>query len=139
MSAARSRWQRRLVSAFTERLGLKASALAFAIVLWYIVTSKEPTEEIVPVRLALTMDSTRVLRDPVPDVHALVAGEGKELFALYSSPPVIRRDVPRDADSAAFTLTPDDLELPPGADVIVRDVQPRRVVVYLAPRTTGHP
>ena len=139
MNAARSRWQRRLVSAFTERLGLKAAALAFAVVLWFIVTSKEPAEEIVPVRLALTMDSARMLRDPAPDVHALVAGEGKDLFALYSSPPVIRRDVPRGADSAAFTLTPNDLELPPGADVIVRDVQPRRVVVYLVPRAAGHP
>lgn len=139
MNAARARWQRRLVSAFTERLGLKVVALAFAVVLWFIVTSKEPTEEIVPVRIALTMDSGRTLRDPVPDVHALVAGEGTELFSLYSTPPVIRRDVPRDADSATFTLTPDDVELPAGAAVIVRDVQPRRVVVHLAPRSGGRP
>ncbi len=139
MNAARARWQRRLVSAFTERLGLKAVALVFAIVLWFIVTSKEPTEEIVPVRLALTMDTTRALSEPLPDVHALVAGEGTELFSLYSTPPVIRRDVPRGADSATFTLTPDDVELPPNAAVIVRDVQPRHVVVHLVPRAAGHP
>ena len=138
MNAARARWQRRLVSAFTERLGLKAAALVFAVVLWFIVTSKEPAEEIVPVRLALAMDSARTLRDPAPEVHALVAGEGTAIFSLYSSPPVIRRDVTPGADSAEFTLTPDDVELPAGAAVIVRDVQPRRVVVHLVPRAGGH-
>lgn len=134
MNAARARWRRRLVSAFTERLGLKAVALAFALVLWFIATSKEPTEEIVPVRLALTMDSARVLRDPLPDVRALVAGEGKEIFSLFSTPPVIRRAVPRGADSATLVLDPDDLELPPGAALLVRDIQPRTVIVHLVPR-----
>ncbi len=137
MNAARAPWQRRLASAFTDRLGLKAVALVFSVVLWFIVTSKEPAEEIVPVRLALSLDSGEVLRDPPPDVHALVAGEGTAIFALYSSPPVIRRDVPPGADSAVFTLTPDDVELPPGAAVIVRDVQPRHVVVHVAPRAGG--
>jgi hypothetical protein len=139
MNAARARWRRRVASAFTERLGLKAVAVLFAVVLWFIVTSKEPAEEIVPVRLALTMDSTETLRDPLPEIHALVAGEGKELFSLYSSPPVIRRDLPRGADSATLTLTPDDVELPPGAAVLVRDVQPRHVAVHLIPRPGGRP
>jgi hypothetical protein len=134
MSAARSRWRRRIVSAFTERLGLKLVALAFALVLWFIVTSKEPTEEIVPVRLALTIDSAHVLRDPLPDIRALVAGEGKEIFALYASPPVIRRDVPGGADSATLELTADDVEVPPNVTVLVRDVQPRLVVVHLVAR-----
>ena len=137
MNATRARWQRRLVSAFTERLGLKAVALLFAVVLWFIVTSKEPAEEIVPVRVALSMDSTEALQEPVPEVHALVAGEGSAIFALYASPPVIRRVVPRGADSASFALTPDDVELPPGAAVIVRDVQPRRLVLRLVPRAGG--
>ncbi len=139
MSAARSRWRRRLVSAFTERLGLKAVALAFAIVLWFIATSKEPTEEIVPVRLAVTLDSTVAMRDLPPDIHALVAGEGKEIFALFSRPPVIRRVMPRGADSATFTLDPDDVQLPPGAEVLVRDVQPRVVVIHVVPRSPAMP
>ncbi|HVA58384.1 MAG: hypothetical protein WBQ26_03605 [Gemmatimonadaceae bacterium] len=134
MNAARSRWRRRLVGAFTERLGLKALAVAFAVVLWFIATSKEPTEEIVPVRLSVMLDSATVLRDPPPDVRALVAGEGKEIFALFSSPPVIRRTMPRGADSATLVLTPDDVQLPPGAAVLVRDVQPRVVVVHVVPR-----
>jgi hypothetical protein len=134
MNAAQSRWRRRIVSAFTERLGLKVVALAFALVLWFIATSKEPTEEIVPVRLALVIDSTHALREPPPDIHALVAGEGKEIFALFATPPVIRRHVPPGADSATLTLTPDDVEIPPGAAVLVRDVQPRTVVVHLVPR-----
>ncbi len=120
--------------ALTDRLGLKVVALAFALVLWFIATSKEPTEEIVPVRLALSMDSSDVLRDPPPEIRALVAGEGKEIFALYASPPVIRRDVPRGADSAAFTLRAEDVQIPPNVTVLVRDVQPRTVLVHLVPR-----
>ena len=131
---AQSRWQRRLAQALTERLGLKVVALAFALVLWFIATSKEPTEEIVPVRLAFAMDSNEVLRDPPPEVRALVAGEGKEIFALYASPPVIRRDVPKGADSATFTLRAEDVQVPPNVTVLVRDVQPRTVLVYFAPR-----
>jgi hypothetical protein len=136
MNAAQARWRRRLVGMFTERLGLKLVALAFALVLWFIVTSKEPTEEIVPVRLALTVDSARTVRQPLPEIRALVAGEGKEIFALYSSPPVIRRNLPRGADSATLTLTPDDLEIPPNVTVLVRDIQPRTVVIYTQPRDT---
>lgn len=136
MNAAQSRWRRRLISVFTERLGLKLVALAFALVLWFIVTSKEPTEEIVPVRLALTVDSAHTVRQPLPDVRALVAGEGKEIFALFSTPPVIRRDIPRGVDSVTITLSPDDLEIPPNVTVLVRDIQPRVVVVHVTPRDT---
>jgi len=138
MNAAKMRWRRRLGQALTDRLGLKVVALAFALVLWFIATSKEPTEEIVPVRLALTMDSADVLRDPLPEVRALVAGEGKEIFALYASPPVIRRDVPPGADSATLTLLPEDVEIPPNVTVLVRDVQPRTVLVRFAPRPAAH-
>ncbi len=137
MNAARARWRRYLLGAFTERLGLKAVALVFALVLWFIATSKEPTEEIVTVRLAVTVDSAMVLRDPAPDVRALVAGEGKEIFALFSNPPVIRRTMPRGVDSATLVLSPDDVQLPPGADVLVRDVQPRAVVVHVVPRAVA--
>lgn len=134
MNAARARWRRRITQALTERLGLKAVALAFALVLWFIATSKEPTEEIVPVRLALSLDSSEVLRGPPPEVRALVAGEGQEIFALYASPPVIRRDVPVGPDSVVFTLRAEDVQIPPTVTVLVRDVQPRTVVVHLAPR-----
>jgi len=134
MSAAQTRWRRRLAQALTDRLGLKAVALAFALVLWFIATSKEPTEEIVPVRLALTLDSGEMLRDPPPEVRALVAGEGKEIFALYASPPVIRRDVPRGADSATITLRAEDVQIPPNVTVLVRDVQPRTVLLHLVPQ-----
>lgn len=136
MNPVQSRWRRHLVTAFTERLGLKAVALAFALVLWFIATSKEPTEEIVPVRLALITDSAHVLSGPPPDVRALVAGEGKEIFSLYASPPVIRRDIPQGADSATLVLTPGDVEIPPNVDVLVRDVQPRTVLVHLTRRDT---
>jgi hypothetical protein len=137
MSATRARWRRHLAAAFTERLGLKMVALAVAVVLWFIATSKEPTEEIVPVRLAVTLDSSMALRDPLPEVHALVAGEGREIFALYSRPPVIRRTMLLGVDSATFVFTPDDVQLPPGAEVLVRDIQPRQVVVHVVPRSAA--
>ena len=136
MTAGQGRWRHRVVSMFTERIGLKVVALAFALVLWFIVTSKEPTEEIVPVQLALTLDSAHVLRGPLPTVHALVAGEGKEIFALYSSPPVIRRSISSNADSVTLTLSPKDLQIPLDAAVVVRDVQPRTIIVHLARRDT---
>ena len=138
MNAAQARWRRRIAQAFTDRLGLKAVALAFALVLWFIATSKEPTEEIVSVRLALAVDSSEVLRGPTPEVRALVAGEGHEIFALYASPPVIRRDVPRGTDTVTLTLRPADVQIPPNVTVLVRDVQPRTVLVHLAPRA-GRP
>ncbi|HVB31653.1 MAG TPA: hypothetical protein VNE60_09040 [Gemmatimonadaceae bacterium] len=134
MPAPPPRWRRRLVGAFTERLGLKAVAIVFAIVLWFIATSTEPTEEIVPVRLALALDTGRVLRDPAPEVHALVAGEGKEIFALYAHPPMISRRVPGGADSTTLELSPDDVVLPPGVTALVRDVQPHTVVVHVTAR-----
>ncbi len=134
MNPVPSRWRRHLVTAFTERLGLKAAALGFALVLWFIATSKEPTEEIVPVRLALTTDSAYVVSGPPPEVRALVAGEGKEIFSLFSSPPVIRREIPGGVDSTTLVLTPGDVEIPPTIDVLVRDVQPRTVEVYLQRR-----
>ncbi|HET7630901.1 MAG TPA: hypothetical protein VFK16_01160 [Gemmatimonadaceae bacterium] len=139
MHAHRTGWRRRLASAFTERLGLKLAALGFALILWVIVTSKEPTEEIVPVRLTLAFDSARFDLGPLPDVHALIAGEGKEIFALYSTPPVIRREVPVGADSVALTLRPGDVELPPNVAVLVRDVQPHTLHVRLLPRRDSLP
>jgi hypothetical protein len=137
MNAAQPRWRRRVEQALTDRLGLKIVAVAFALVLWFIATSKEPTEEIVPVRLALTLDSGEVLSSPPPEVRALVAGEGQEIFALYASPPVIRRDVPKGLDSATLTLRAEDVQIPPNVTVLVRDVQPHSVLIHLAARGAG--
>ena len=121
------RWLR---AALTERLGYKAAALFFAAVLWLVVSAEEPSEEVVPVRLEASFDSARVLTKYPPDIRALVAGRARELIQLYHTPPVVRRIVTDDApDSVAVDIRPADVYIPPDVDAVVRDVQPRSLVL----------
>src|SRR4051812_15186085 len=127
-----SSWQRRISEAFTKRLLLKSTALVLAIVLWLIATSKEPTEEVVPVRFTPGLDSSLVLRDPPPAIRALVAGRGEDLLKLYSTPLVISRVIANDVpDTLVLDLAPSDIKLPAGLEnsIIVRDVQPRSLTL----------
>lgn len=136
-TAAGVSFQRRLRAALTERLGYKAAALFFAIVLWLVVSAEEPSEELVPVRLEATYDSARVLTTPRPVLRALVAGRARDLIKLYDTPPVVRRVITDDQpDSIAFEVTPADVYVPPGVDAIVRDVQPRTVLLVFDVTTT---
>jgi hypothetical protein len=122
--------QRRIVAAFTEQLGLKGMAILVALVLWFVVNAKEPQSELVPVRFSPVLDSSLVLRDPLPELQAIVAGSPKELIKLTSNPPSIRRPVGADApDTVVMDLRPDDVTLPPGVEAIVRDVQPRSITL----------
>jgi hypothetical protein len=126
-SVSVERW---LKAALTERLGYKAAALFFAIVLWLVVSAEEPSEEVVPVRLEAAFDSARVLTTGRPTIRALVAGRARDLIKLYDTPPVIRRVVTDDApDSVAFDLRPGDVYIQPDVDAVVRDVQPRTIVL----------
>lgn len=126
-SVAVERW---LKAALTERLGYKAAALFFAIVLWLVVSAEEPSEEVVPVRLEAAFDSARVLTSARPAIRALVAGRARDLIKLYDTPPVIRRVVTDDApDSVAFDLRPGDVYIQPDVDAVIRDVQPRTIVL----------
>jgi len=122
--------QRRLRSAFTSHLGLKATAVFIAVVLWFVINAKEPQVQLVPVRFTPVLDSSLVLRDPVPQLQALVAGSPKELIKLASNLPRIRRQITADApDTLVIDLRPDDVTLPDGVDAVVRDVQPRSVTL----------
>lgn len=122
--------RRRLAGAFTERLGLKATALLLAVVLWVVVNAKEPQEEDVPVRFQPVLDSSLVLRDQPPTVHALVAGAPTELIKLASTPPVVRRQITSDSpDTVVVDLGPDDVILPEGVNAVVRDVVPRSITL----------
>ena len=122
--------ERHLRAAFTERLAYKAAAVFFAIVLWLVVSAEEPSEELVPVRLEATYDTVRVLSSTRPVIRALVAGRARDLLKLYDTPPVVRRVVTDDApDSVAVDLRPADVYIPPDIDVIVRDVQPRTLLL----------
>ena len=75
-------WRRRITAAFTERLALKSAAVLLAVVLWFIVAAREPTEEVVSVRFAPKLDSALVLRDPEPIIRALVIGRANEILKL---------------------------------------------------------
>jgi hypothetical protein len=131
--AARGRaaWDRRLRATFTERLELKITALVLAIVLWFMVSARETTEEIVGVRFAPQLDSSLTLREPPRAVSALVIGRRGELMKLVANAPIIRRPIDDEVpDTVALELRPGDVELPPNVDARVRDVQPRRLTLY---------
>jgi hypothetical protein len=122
--------KRRLTSAVTEHLPAKFSALFFAVVLWVIVRSEEPTEAWIDVRLALSLDSSVTLVSAAPQVQALVSGRGRELLKLYSSWPEIRRSVAE--DDTVFAVHPSDVFTPNEADVRVLDVRPHLIRLPLA-------
>lgn len=127
---APSSLQRRVVAAFTQQVPLKATAVFLAVVLWFIVNAKEPQVELVPVRLIPTLDSSLVLRDPLPQIQAIVAGSPKELIRLNSSLPTIHRQISSDApDTLVIDLRPSDVTLPEGVDAVVREISPRSVTL----------
>ena len=123
-------WRRRLAEAFTQRLALKGTALALAIVLWFIVTAKEPNQDLVEVQFAPQLDSSLVLKDPPPTIHALVVGTPSELLKLFAHPLIIKRQIAANSpDTVVVDLSTSDVELPAGIDAIVRAVQPRSVTL----------
>jgi hypothetical protein len=127
---ARAAWDRRLRSTFTERLELKVTAIVLAIVLWFMVSARETTEEIVGVRFAPQLDSSLALQEAPRAVSALVIGRRGELLKLVANAPVIRRPIDDEVpDTVSIELRPDDVELPPNVDARVRDVQPRRLTL----------
>lgn len=128
------RWLR---GAATERLAYKGAAVFFAIVLWLVVSAEEPSEQIVAVRVELSHDSSRTMTSETPVVRALVVGRARELLKLYSDPLVIRRMIGADApDTVRLTLRPQDVHVPAGLDVAVRDLRPETVTATFAVRMT---
>lgn len=130
-------WRRRATEAFTQRLALKGIALLLAVVLWFVVSAKEPTEAAFPVRFEPELDSSLVLRDPVPSIQALAAGPSRELFKLAVTPLVIRRHIDADApDTLVVDLHPSDVEPPAGVAIQILDIQPRSIVLHFEATTT---
>lgn len=121
--------QDRIVAAFTDRLVLKVTSVFLAIVLWLVVNAKEPQQKLVSVRFSPTLlDSSLVLREPLPQITAIVAGSPKQLIKLGASPPMIRRQITADApDTLVLDLRPADVVLPDGIDAVVTDVFPRQL------------
>jgi hypothetical protein len=125
-------WRRRLRAGFTERLGLKGTALLIALVLWVIVSLREPTEDVLPVRLVPLLPADVALDGPAPVVRVLVRGMGRDILKLHQSVPVLRRRVPStDATALTLELSPRDVSLPPGIEATVEEVQPSAVLLHL--------
>jgi hypothetical protein len=135
---APSHWQRRVTEALTQRLALKGTAILLSVVLWFIVSAREPTEDFVRVRFVPTLDSSLVLRDPPPPIFALVSVSGRrDLLKLNATPPVIRREISASTpDTIVIDLQVSDVELPPGTDAQVRDVQPKRLTLRFEPTSS---
>ena len=127
-------WRHRARAAMSERLALKGTALFLAVVLWVITSTREETEELVPVRFAPVMDQSLVLRDRPPAVMVLVRGLGREILKLRQTPPVIRRTIAGELpDTLPLELRPSDVDLPPGVDARVLDVRPRTILLAFRP------
>ena len=125
-------WRRRLRDITTERLGLKAIALVLALLLWIVVSLRQPTEGYVRVRVTPVLDSSLVLIGAAPEVQALVSGRAADLVKLFSAPLALRRTVSGDVpDTLMLDLTPADVRVPAElAEVVhVLDVQPRAVML----------
>jgi hypothetical protein len=113
--------RRRLTSAVTEHLPVKFSALFFAVVLWVIVRSEEPSEAWIDVHLALTLDSAITM--------------ASQLLKLYSAWPIVRRSI--GIDDTVFAVHPADVFTSNEADVKVLDVRPHLVRLPLARLAPG--
>lgn len=121
---------RRIVEAVTQRLALKAAAVLLAVILWFVINVKEPQQELVTVSFVPVLDSSLVLRDPLPTFQALVAGSPKQLIKLNATAPVIHRTIAADApDTVVLDLRPSDVTLPEGVDAVVRELSPRSVTL----------
>ncbi|MEJ7809901.1 MAG: YbbR-like domain-containing protein [Gemmatimonadaceae bacterium] len=130
--------ERRLVAAATERLPIKAAALFFALLLWFIVTAEEPTEERVEVRLNVVTDSFLALHGPPPPLTAVVIGRGRELLKLYGAPPTVRLgyNSATSPESVTVRLSPADVDIPIGIEARVQEVQPRLIFLRFDARAT---
>jgi len=133
-SARAVSWRRRVRTALTERLALKGTAIFLALALWVVTSTREETEELVPVRFAPELDRALVIRGRPPEVRALVRGLGREMLKLRQDPPVIRRTIAGDLpDTVTLELRAADVDLPPGVDARVLGVRPRTVTLVFEP------
>jgi YbbR domain-containing protein len=118
------------IAGLSRNLGLKATAVFIAVVLWFVVNAKEPEIELVPVRFTPVLDSSLVLREPLPQVQAIIAGSPRELLKLNAARPTIRREIAADApDTLVIDLRPEDVVLPGGVEAVVREIEPRSITL----------
>lgn len=126
------RWNRRVRAALTERLGYKVAALFFAVALWVAASGEEEAAHYLTVRFVPVLDSSVRLVGAPPAMRALVVGPTRELLKLSNVPPVVRRAFGAGTPGeVTVEVRPSDVDLPTGVGrVIVRDVEPRAVVLH---------
>jgi hypothetical protein len=118
----------------TERLGLKATGLLLAALLWIAVAARRPTEGSVRVRVVPTLDGTQQLLGEPLEIRAVVAGRAADLVKLYSAPLVARPSISADApDSLMLDVAPGDVRVPTelANSIRVLELRPSRVTVRL--------
>jgi hypothetical protein len=119
-------------SAVTARFAYKVAALTIAIAIWLTVYAEEPVDARVSVQFSVIVEGGRRLADQPPPIHVVLSGRGREILKLYHHPPTVRRVFGSETgDSALVALRPADVELPAGAEIIVRHVEPPAFVLHL--------
>lgn len=133
----RGRLRSRFSGSLTERLWLKFTAVGLATLLWFSISSKEPTAKSVAVRLQLRLDSSLVLRTAPPEINAVVQGTPGELLKLGERSATIERQINAQApDTLSVDLSADDVQLPPNVFAKVTDIYPKRVALEFVPTLT---
>ena len=138
-SPERASWQRTLRAALLERLGLKATSIVIAVLLWLIVKGRQPVQDYVPVSVMPTLDSSLVLLETPSRVRALVSGRAVDILKLHVDPPVIHRLIDGDVpDTLVLDVTPADVRVPADLtdQIRVLDVQPRSVTLRFGSKAT---
>ncbi len=119
--------------------GRAAIALFLAGALWLIVSAEESIASWVPVRVSLTLDTAIILVESPPQVRAFVVGRRRDLFKLVASPLELQRAVTQNnQDSVSIELREQDLTVPAGSDIAIRDLDPRLLTFRLR-RKDGAP
>lgn len=132
-------WKAHGRAALTERLELKATALLIAVLLWLVVSARQPTESYVDVGVVPELDSSLALLDQPPRIRALVAGRAADIVKLYAARPIVRRRIDADApDTLVLDVAPSDVHIPAelAGNVRVLEVQPRAVTLRFESKAT---
>ncbi|MBC8088857.1 MAG: hypothetical protein H7Z40_16455 [Phycisphaerae bacterium] len=124
---------------YAPEVGRAAIAFFLASSLWLIVSAEESIASWVPVQVSLTLDTAITLVESPPVVRAFVVGRRRDLFKLVASPLTLQRAVTQnDRDSVSIELREQELTVPPGSGIAVRDLDPRLLTFRLR-RKDGAP
>jgi hypothetical protein len=135
-SARRTALTKGFATRASRNLWLKIASLALAMLLWFIITQKEPTARSVPVRLNLRLDSNLALRADPPVIYAVVQGTPAELSRIESA--TITRSINAGTpDTVIISIGRNDVLLPSGSGgARVTDIVPRSVRLEFVPTLT---